>query len=125
MDQSWIKAPRISDDYQKGIESFLHFAQENGSALCGKYFCPCVKCVNGRRQSLDDIRSHLIREGFSPTYTNWIWHGELPQISTTPETEANDAQTGDRMEDMIRDLGQEEGFILCFVELISMTLYFY
>ena len=53
MDRSWIKAPRISDDYQKGVEPIL----------AGKYFCPCVKCVNGRRQSLNEIRSHLICEG--------------------------------------------------------------
>ena len=91
MDRSWIKASRISDEYQNRVESFLRFAQENGSALGGKYFCPCVKCVNGRRQSLNDIRSHLICEGFSLTYTNWIWHGELAQMSTTPNTESNDA----------------------------------
>jgi len=48
MDQSLIKEPRISDEYEKGVESFLHFAQENGSAQGGKYLCPCVKCVNGR-----------------------------------------------------------------------------
>ena len=34
----WIKAPFISDDYQKGVESFLHFAQENRPALGEKYF---------------------------------------------------------------------------------------
>ena len=78
MNRSWIKAPRISDDYQKRVESFLHFAQENGASLGGKYLCPCVNCVNGRRQSLEDIKSHLICEGFSPTYPNWIWHGKFP-----------------------------------------------
>jgi len=56
---------------------------------------------------LNDMRSHLICEGFSLTYTNWIWHGELPHMSTTPNTEAVDVQTRDRMEDMIHDLGQE------------------
>jgi len=45
--------------------------------------------------------------GFSPTYTNWIWHGELPHMSTAPHTDAVDVQTRDRIEDMIRDLGQE------------------
>jgi len=80
---------------------------ENGPALGGKYFYPCVKCENGRHQSLNDIRSHLICDGFNLTYTNWIWHGELPYMSTTPDTEANDAQTTDCMEEMIRDLGQE------------------
>ena len=56
---------------------------------------------------MNDIRSHLICEGFSPSYTNWIWHGELPHVSTTPQPELVDVQTGDRMEDMVHDLGQE------------------
>ena len=56
---------------------------------------------------MNDIRSHLICEGFSPTYTNWIWHGELTQMSIAPDTESNDAQTTTRIEDMIRGFGQE------------------
>ena len=71
------------------------------------YFCPCVNCVNGRCQSLDVIGSHLICDSFSRSYTNWIWHGELPDNLTAVDTEAVHAQTTDRMEDMIRDLGQE------------------
>ena len=73
----------------------------------GKYFFPCIKCVNGRRQSLNDIRSYFICKGISPTYTKWIWHGELPQMSTIPQTEAINVQIGDHIEDMIPNLGQE------------------
>ena len=72
MDQSWITTPRISEAYENRIEEFLAFAELNAPASDAKYFCPCVKCVNGRRQSLNDIRSHLICDGFSPTYTKWI-----------------------------------------------------
>jgi len=71
------------------------------------YFCPCVKCLNGRRQSLDDIRTHLICHGICPIYTKLIWHGELPQMSSTPPTGPVDEEVGDRIEDMLRDLGQE------------------
>ena len=110
MNRSWIQAPRISDDYQKGVEDFLQFVQQHAPVLSGNYFCPCVNCVNGRRQSLNNIRSHLICDEFSPTYTNWIWHGELPHMSTVAHTEVVHVQTGDRMEDMIRDLGQEGFF---------------
>ena len=76
MDRSWITAPRISEAYQHGVEEFLSFAEIHSATTDGNFFCPCVKCVNGRRHSLDDIRSHLICDGFSPTYTKWIWHGE-------------------------------------------------
>ncbi|KAH1233938.1 hypothetical protein GmHk_09G026264 [Glycine max] len=88
MNRSWIQAPRISDEYEKGVEDFLEFVQQHAPVLGEKYFCPCVNCVNGRRHSLDDIRSHLICDGFSQSYTNWIWHGELPDMSTTADTEA-------------------------------------
>jgi len=56
---------------------------------------------------LDDIRTHLIYDGISPSYTKWIWHGELPQMSSIPPTATVDEQVGDRIEDMLHDLGQE------------------
>jgi len=55
-----MKAPRISDEYETEVEDFLQFVQKNASELDGKYFCPCVTCLNGRRQSLNDIKSHVI-----------------------------------------------------------------
>ncbi|KAL5142700.1 hypothetical protein HKD37_09G025831 [Glycine soja] len=88
MNRSWIQAPHISDEYEKGVEDFLEFVKQHAPVLGGKYFCPCVNCINGRRHSLDDIRSHLICDGFSRSYTNWIWHGELPDMSTTADTKA-------------------------------------
>ena len=41
-------------------------------------------------------------------------HGELPDMSTATHTEAVDVQTGDHIEDMIQDLGQE-GFQQAYV----------
>jgi len=57
---------------------------------------------------LNDIKSHLICDRISPTYTTWIWHGELPHMSTTARTEVADVQTRDRIEDMISNLGQKD-----------------
>ena len=107
MDRCWITTPRISEVYENGVEEFLAFAQQNAPVLDAKYFCPCVKCVNRRRQSLNDIRSHLMCDGFSPAYTKWIWHGELHANTTTSQPELVHVQSGDRMKDMICDLGQE------------------
>jgi len=33
MDQSWMKARRINDVYENGVEEFLQFAQQNGSEV--------------------------------------------------------------------------------------------
>ena len=73
-----MKAARINNEYENEVEQFLLFVQQNAGEMGGKYLCPCVKCLNGRRQSLNNIRAHLICDGISPTYTKWIWHGELP-----------------------------------------------
>ncbi|XP_003554943.1 uncharacterized protein [Glycine max] len=107
MDRSWMTRPRITEEYENGVEDFLQFAAENAADFRGVYFCPCVKCLNGRRQSLDDIRTHLICDGICPTYTRWIWHGELSEMSSTPANVGVHEEVGDRIEDMLRDLGQE------------------
>ena len=56
MDRSWINTSRISDVYEKGVEDFLEFAKRNGAGRNGRYYCPCVNCVNLKR--LDIVRRH-------------------------------------------------------------------
>ena len=102
-----MKKLRISEEYDNNVEDFLQFAQQNAPHLGGLYLCPGVKCLNGQRQPLEDIRTHLICDGISPTYTKWIWHGELPKMSTVPPSHAVDVEVGDHIEDMLHDLGQE------------------
>ena len=73
----------------------------------GEFFCPCVKCVNGRRQSVNEIRSYIICHGIIPNLAKWIWHGELSDMPTVSRTEPVDEDIRDHIEDMIRDLGQD------------------
>ena len=101
-----MKASRISDEYENGVEQFVQFIERNAQSLGGKFFCPCVKCVNGKCQSVNEIRSHLICHEIIPSYTKWIWHGELPDMPTISHTELVDEHVGDNIEDMIHDLGQ-------------------
>ena len=61
MDRSWMNASRITEEYENGVEEFLQFAQSKAEPMWGKFFCPCVKCANGRRQTIDDIRTQAIR----------------------------------------------------------------
>ena len=107
MDRSWMKASRIIDEYQHEVELFLLFTERNVQSLGGKFFCPCVKCVNGKCHSVNKIRSHLICDGIIPNYTKWIWHGKLPDMPTICRTEPVDEDIRDHIEDMIRDLGQD------------------
>ena len=99
---------RISLEYEEGIEKFLQFALERGRLDAdGKYYCPCINCLNGRPQVLDDIREHLLCDGIKKKYTTWIWHGELANIQSGSQSQPFDVEMGDRFEDMICDLGQE------------------
>ena len=54
---------RISDEYKRGVEEFIQFAQRkaNNSGHDGaKIRCLCVKCLNGRRLDVKKIREHLL-----------------------------------------------------------------
>ena len=33
MDQSWMKTPHTSDEYENGVEDFLQFAQQNAPVM--------------------------------------------------------------------------------------------
>ena len=107
MDRSWMQASRISDEYENGVEQFLQFTELNAPSLRGKFFCSCVKCGNGRHQSINEMRSHLICHGIISTYTNWIWHGEVSNRSSVSYTQSINVDMGYRIEDMICDLGQD------------------
>jgi len=38
MDQSWMQASRISDEYENGVEQFLQFTKCNAHHLCVEIF---------------------------------------------------------------------------------------
>ena len=60
-----------------------------------------------RWQKIDDIREHLLCDGIKRNYTTWIWHGEMTDMQSGQQSEPFDVEMGDRLEDMICDLGQE------------------
>ena len=39
--------------------------------------------------------------------TTWIWHGEVTDMQSGSQSEPFDVEMGDRLEDMIHDLGQK------------------
>ena len=96
--------------YKKGVEDFLEFAKRNGVGINGRYFCPCVNCVNGRRVDIELIREHILFDGFLNSYTTWTWHGEvidLPYGSEADKSEYSNMYSKDCMEEMIRDIREE------------------
>ncbi|KAL5138045.1 hypothetical protein HKD37_10G028307 [Glycine soja] len=91
MDRSWMNESRINPEYEEGVEQFLQFASERGQPdEDGKYYYPCINCLNGRRQILDDIREHLLCDGIKRNYTTWIWHGEMTDMQSGQQSEPFD-----------------------------------
>ena len=34
--------------YEKRVEEFLEFSKRNRAGISGRYYCPCVNCLNGK-----------------------------------------------------------------------------
>ena len=63
----------MSPAYEEGINEFLQFASERSRPDEDEiFFCPCINCLNGRRQILNGIREHLLCDGIKKNYTTWI-----------------------------------------------------
>ena len=73
---------RMSPKYEEGMEQFLQFAFERSRSGEDNFFCPCINCLNGRRQILDDIREHLLCDEIKKNYIAWIWQDELTDMQS-------------------------------------------
>nr|XP_004492197.1 uncharacterized protein LOC101504131 [Cicer arietinum] len=107
MDRSWMNVNRLSEEYEKGVEEFLQFALKKLPESKGRFYCPCVICLNENTLHFEEIRSHLICSGIDLNYIRWIWHGDSLNMSNTPERDDVNVDMNDQLEDMIRDVGQE------------------
>ncbi|XP_026419993.1 uncharacterized protein LOC113315971 [Papaver somniferum] len=116
MDRSWIRLKdRTSDEYVKGIQSFMAVAMNYTDAK-QKTLCPCRSCQNKNpKRKLDLIERHLRSNGFSSSYQVWVHHGEklnlndfLPHSNRQDEASSsmqhNDEPEPDEMFEMIDSL---------------------
>uniref|UniRef100_A0A151UD92 Transposase-associated domain-containing protein n=1 Tax=Cajanus cajan TaxID=3821 RepID=A0A151UD92_CAJCA len=101
-----MNARRISQEYRNEVEEFLQFAIENEKPIKRAYYCPCVHCLNQIRQEVGETCDHLFIFGIVKSYTIWTWHGEIVDIPTMSTTE-NFEGIDDNLEEMIRDVGEE------------------
>ena len=93
---------------KKGLNNSWNLPQKELDPMRMKnIFCPCINCLNERRQEIGNIWEHLLCDGIKKNYTTWIWHDELIDMQKGSQAEPIDVEMGDRLKDMIRDLGQE------------------
>lgn len=83
MDKSWMYvAPRTSLEYAFGVNSFLDFAFAK-SGQDGKIHCPCIICHNRYKHPRTMVYEHLICRGFQKGYSQWKYHGESSEASSS------------------------------------------
>ena len=58
MDHSWMNVLRISVEYQNEVRDFIEFAKQSAHDDSGKFYCPCVKCLNERQLRVEVIHTH-------------------------------------------------------------------
>jgi hypothetical protein len=78
LDRSWTYGTRLSNEYIKGLDTFIDFTKEDMlDNVRGNLCCPCKHCKNEKKYRTDDVlRSHLIKHGFMEDYRCWNKHGE-------------------------------------------------
>ncbi|CAK8535450.1 unnamed protein product [Lathyrus sativus] len=120
MNHSWMRVNRLSVEYEHEVMEFLEFAESNAKKVFAPpksdaeksihllFLCPCVRCTNHEpKYNKKEITDHLICHGICQSYTQWIWHGEVVAKSNVSQRDNVSAEMDDRLEDMMRDIGQD------------------
>lgn len=53
-----MRANRMSNKYDQGVDNFLEFAEKNFEDP-NAMWCPCVKCCNKEAHTNEEIKGHL------------------------------------------------------------------
>jgi hypothetical protein len=75
MDRSWVFGKQFTTAYVKGVEGFMEFVSQRYPEDA-HISCPCRNCHNRVMHPQTEVENHIHVYGMTPTYTNWIHHGE-------------------------------------------------
>ncbi|KAL5569773.1 hypothetical protein UlMin_026348 [Ulmus minor] len=72
--------------------------------------CPCRRCLNNASHQLEDLESHIFRNGFMFGYNQWIHHGEpaTANAGTTVAGPSGGIHERDEMFDVLDDIISED-----------------
>ncbi|XP_073152539.1 uncharacterized protein [Henckelia pumila] len=100
MDKEWMNLPsRLVPEYEEGVKKFI--AQARIYAKTREVIlCPCKKCKNKKYLKFDQVYDHLIIKGIDPSYTTWVFHGEIYNSQLQGKGSSNGVQVE---EDKTRD----------------------
>ena len=113
MDKSWITLGktadgRLSQQYSKGVMSFLNFAKAVGDKN-GNIPCPCRNCVNFYRQTPRTVQVHLLLHGIIQSYTTWYEHGE-PRVQEASRRQEESSKRQEEATTSIIESSKNQGF---------------
>ena len=109
IDKSWMTIRRrdSSSEYWNGLEIFLQMAKPFINDR-GFIKFPCSHCLNNASHQLQDLESHIFRNGFMFGYNQWIYHEEPASTNagtTVPEPEPSAGiPEHDEMFDVLGDI---------------------
>ncbi|KAL2930694.1 DNA replication and repair protein RecF [Bienertia sinuspersici] len=98
-----LALPIKSAEYRVGVNDFMVYATRSLTSSDGKLRCPCIKCVNNKLLSPDDVNYHLLHFGIMRNYNNWTFHGEVvDEISFEPMVE-NETRGETNLRQLVHD----------------------
>jgi hypothetical protein len=80
-DREWMYTGRrgrndVTPEWIRKTDDFVERAYDESAKGASIVPCPCSKCANQKRKSKKVIVEHIWKNGFTPDYTRWIFHGE-------------------------------------------------
>ncbi|KAL5574335.1 hypothetical protein UlMin_023932 [Ulmus minor] len=111
IDKSWttIRRRGSSTEFWNGLQHFLQMAKPFVNDR-GFIKCPCRRCLNNASHQLEDLESHIFRNGFMFGYNQWIHHGEpaTANAGTTVPGPSGGIPETDEMFDVLDDIISED-----------------
>jgi hypothetical protein len=92
---------QVTPEWNRKTDNFVEWAF--GEAATGASLVPC-KCANRKRKTKKVMVEHIWKNGFTPDYTRWIFHGEAHHMReevVRQRVEDYDADAG--VADMLND----------------------
>ncbi|KAK1429876.1 hypothetical protein QVD17_12172 [Tagetes erecta] len=103
-------APRSSQAFVNGVQTFLKFAFERTCVDGGMIKCLCTNCLNMKYQSKQSVLDHLICSGFRPEYLKWVYHGEGATFASTSTSFNEEEEISHHdMQEMLNDIFEPGG----------------
>jgi hypothetical protein len=87
----------FTDEWMMRTNDFLELAFGESAKGAILVLCPCMRCTNRKRKNKEDIGKHLLKFGFPPNYTQWVFHDEAQRLReevVRPHLEDFDAGAG-------------------------------